>query len=143
MMIALLISMAAANEPIPATTPTARKEPTRYCREMINASSRLHSVKVCRTRAEWRRWEACHGSVTRYCTPKKYGPATLASLGRGTAFALGDDSRIVCRMVFATGSRIAKEQLCLPKREWERLWKESAEGTLKLQDRSTRGRGVQ
>lgn len=134
--------MAPSTEALP---PPARptKGETRYCRDMVNASSRTREIKVCRTRAEWRRWEACHASVTRYCTPKKKTPVSMAMLGRETAFPLNENSRIVCRMVYATGSRLAKEQICLPQREWERMWKESAEGTWKLQDQSTRARDLE
>lgn len=116
-----------------------KKEPTRICREMNNASSRLYAMKVCRTRAEWRRWEACHGSVTRYCTPKKKTPVEVASLGRETAFPLNDDSRILCRDLKETGTRIIVHQVCLPKREWDRMWTDTSEAVRKLQgDFSTR-----
>lgn len=110
-----------------------KKEPTRICREMNNASSRLYAMKVCRTRAEWRRWEACHGSVTRYCTPRKKTPANLASLGRETAFPLNEDSRILCRDLKETGTRIIVHQICLPKREWDRMWTDTSEAVRKLQ----------
>lgn len=134
-----LASLAAVtSDSLPNQPTTLKKEPTRYCRDMVNASSRLHSVKVCRTRAEWRRWEACHGSITRYCTPKKRDAVLAASLGRETAFPLNEDSRMICRIVAETGTRLSTARICLPRREWERMWKDSAEGTHSLQDRSTR-----
>ena len=129
----------ASSAPASAQPPESKKEPTRYCREMFKTSSRVYSVKVCKTRAEWRRWEACHGSATRYCTPNK--KATLAALGPKTAFPLNEDSRIICRTQAVTGTRLLEVQACLPKREWERMWKESAAATHKMmQDHSTRPR---
>ena len=132
------IALAAAAPPETDASSLAN-QPTRYCREMNNASSRLYAVKVCRTRAEWRRWEACHGSVTRYCTPRKKTPIDTASLGRETAFPLNDDSRLICRDLKETGTRIIVHEICLPKREWERMWTDTSEAVRKLQgDFSTR-----
>ena len=139
----VMVSLAAASAgaATPQTTQTAQldKQPTRFCREMFKSSSRVYSVKVCKTRAEWRRWEACHGSATRYCTPKKKAVLAGATLGNPTAFPLNEDSRIICRMVKVTGTRLLEQQACLPRREWERMWKESAAATQKMiQDHSTR-----
>jgi len=61
--------------------------------------------------------------------------------GRETAFPLNEDSRIICRKLSVTGTRLKSESVCLAKREWDRMWKESAEGTLELQDQSTRPNG--
>lgn len=130
-----------ADAPASAGAPPQRTQPTKYCREVNNASSRLYSVKVCRTRAEWRRWEACHGSVTRYCTPKKV-TATASSLGRQTAFPLNENSRIICRPLKVTGTRIVTQEVCLPKREWDRMWVETSEALRERQgDHSTLPRG--
>jgi hypothetical protein len=126
----------------PPVAPAA-KEPTKFCREMNNASSRLYSVKVCKTRAQWRRWENCHSSVTRYCTPASRKLAASA-LGRQTAFPLNENSRIICRWLSVTGTRIKQVETCLPKREWDRMWVENSEGLLKRQgEHSTLARGVQ
>lgn len=141
MLLQLMATMAfAASDGAPAQAATLKNEPTRYCREVNNASSRLYAVKVCRTRAEWRRWEACHGSVTRYCTPKRKDPLVeTASLGRETAFPLNDDSRIICRPLKVTGTRIVTQETCMPKREWDRMWTDTSEAVRKLQaDFSTR-----
>lgn len=135
----LASAVATSSATATATSSASEKQPTRYCREMFKTSSRIHSLKVCKTRAEWRRWEACHGSVTRYCTPKRKTLAA-ANVGRETAFPLNEDSRIVCRMLAVTGTRLLEVQACLPKREWERMWKESAAATHKMQDFSTRPR---
>ena len=140
-MLALVMSSIAVASSVSAqpATPTLKGEPTRICREMNNASSRLYATKVCRTRAEWRRWEACHGSVTRYCTPKKKTSVEVASLGRETAFPLNEDSRIICRPLKETGTRIVVHETCLPKREWDRMWTDTSEAVRKLQgDFSTR-----
>ncbi|QIK95114.1 hypothetical protein G7076_00185 [Sphingomonas sp. HDW15A] len=140
-MFAIMMSSIAVASSVSALPDTSgmKKEPTRYCREVNNASSRLYAVKVCRTRAEWRRWEACHGSVTRYCTPKKKAIVETASLGRETAYPLNDDSRIICRDLKETGTRIIIHETCLPKREWDRMWSDTSEAVRKLQgDFSTR-----
>jgi hypothetical protein len=140
-MLLLVMSSIAVASSVSAqpATPTLKGEPTRICREMNNASSRLYATKVCRTRAEWRRWEACHGSVTRYCTPKKKTSVEVASLGRETAFPLNEDSRIICRPLKETGTRIVVHETCLPKREWDRMWTDTSEAVRKLQgDFSTR-----
>ena len=135
-MSSLAVASSVTAQPVP---PDLKDEPTRICREMNNASSRLYAMKVCRTRAEWRRWEACHGSVTRYCAPKKKAVVETASLGRETAFPLNDDSRILCRDLKETGTRIIVHQICLPKREWDRMWTDTSEAVRKLQgDFSTR-----
>lgn len=104
----------------PAAVKAAAKAESKSCREMILSSSRLGMVKVCKTRAGWRRFEACHASVTRYCTPKRI----RAKLER-TAFQNLDDARIICRDTVATGSRLAKQRICLPKREWDRQFQEA------------------
>lgn len=114
----------------------------RICREMGNASSRLYAIKVCKTRAGWRRWEACHSSVTRYCTPQDKA-LSKASVGEKTPFALSEDNRIICRPMRETGTRIVIHDVCLPKREWERMWVESSEGLRDRQgDHSTLNRGA-
>lgn len=143
-MIAMVVASAIAAVSTPAADSSTKPadQPTRYCREMGNASSRLYSIKVCKTRAQWRRWEACHSSVTRYCTPRKRSLAA-ASLGRQTAYPLNENSRIVCRLVKQTGTRIVTHELCLPKREWERMWVETSEGLRERQgDHSTLPRSV-
>ena len=128
-LLASLLSVAA--EP-PKAAAAPLKQPTRFCREMFKSSSRVHSVKICKTSAEWRRWQACHASVTRYCTPRRRDPLAGATLGRETAFPLNEDSRIICRTVKVTGSRLEERQACLPKREWDRMFAETSEG---LRDR--------
>ena len=111
---------------------------TRYCREIGSAASRNQAIRICRTRAQWQRREACVGA-TRYCVPTKR--VASADLGRETAFPLNEDSRIICRRLSVTGTRLMSQKACLPQREWERMWKDSAEATLKLQDKSTRAEG--
>ena len=137
--ILLAAMMTPANPPIPTTNTTARSEETRICREMNDAYSRRDALKICRTRAEWRRWESCHGSVTRYCAPRK----RTASLGAQTAFPLNADSRIVCKFVTRTGSRLYVDKMCMPIREWQRLWDESSATTADIQDKSIKIPGEQ
>ena len=134
--------MVAASDPAPQQAASLKNEPTRYCRELGSASSRSEAIRICRTRAQWQRWEACNGA-TRYCPPKKRVAMTSGLPGRETAFPLNEDSRIVCRRLKVTGTRLSSQRTCLPQREWDRMWKDSAEATLKLQDQSTRVEGPQ
>lgn len=99
----------------------ASKPQSRSCREMLLSSSRLGKIKVCKTRAEWRRWESCHGSVTRYCTPKKKAASLLSSW---------NSERIVCKDIKETGSRLNVQRVCSSAREW-RLAEEEAQRTLR------------
>lgn len=137
-MLAMIMAsmMVAASDPAPVQATSLEGQPTRHCREMGGAASRSQAVLICRTRAQWRRAEACSGP-TRYC-PRK----TAAALtGPETAFPMNEDSRIVCRRLRVTGTRLTTQQVCLPQREWERMWKDSAAAMLKLQDHSTRPEG--
>ena len=138
---AMASMMVAASDSVPQPAASLKGEPTRYCREWGSAISRSEAIRICRTRAEWLRWDGCHGA-TRYCAPKKK-VATSGQAGRETAFPLNEDSRILCRNVKSTGTRLRSESVCLPMREWERMWKDSAEASLKLQDKSTRPQGPQ
>lgn len=135
MMIALLISMAAANDPLPPHAAVAAKEPTRYCRAAVSSKQR-HGYLICRTRADWARWEECN-RATRYCAPRSL-PAGVTIGKSNTAFPLNDSSKILCRPVRVTGTRLVTQEICLPKREWARLHTDTREGVLKLQEHSTR-----
>ena len=128
--------MVASSNPVAPEAASMRGLPNRYCREMGSAASRSQAIIICRTRAQWQRWELCVGA-TSYCNPKQ----RKAEMGRESAFAMNEDSRIVCRRLSITGSRLAAQKACLPQREWERMWKDSAEAMLKMQDRSTRPEG--
>ena len=129
MLIAALLVQAApaatANAAIaisPAVAPAAKmKTHSKSCREMLLSSSRLGTIKVCKTRAEWRRWETCHGSVTRYCTPKKKEAAFVSAW---------KSERIVCKDIRETGSRLSVQRVCSSAREW-RLAEEEAQKTLR------------
>jgi hypothetical protein len=130
----------AVDQPAPAEAESLAGAPTRYCREIGSAASRSQAVMICRTRAQWRRIESCN-SATRFCPSTK----RLASLGAGreTAFPLNENSRIACRYLRVTGSRLSTQKTCLPQREWERMWKDSAQTMRDLQDQSTRIDGPQ
>ena len=127
--------MVAANDPAPQQATLQKTEATRYCREMGSAASRSQAVMVCRTRTQWERRDACVGA-TRYCAPVVR--TASATLGRETAFPLNEDSRIICRRLRATGTRLTSQRTCLPQREWDRMWKDSAEATQRMQEQSTR-----
>lgn len=126
--------MVASSTPEPFVEAPKHTGPTLHCREIGSAASRSQAVVVCRTKAQWQRAETCQGA-TRYCAPKKKD----ASL-QETAFTMNEDSRVVCRTLKQTGSRLQSSRVCLPNREWERMWKDSAESTLRSQDKSTRVR---
>ena len=87
----------------------APAQESRTCREMLVSSSRLGAVKVCKTRAQWQRWERCH-SATRYCPPPRQQTVTVASLP-------GD--KLICKYLKTTGSRLEQEKICATKRQWE------------------------
>ncbi len=52
-----------------------------------------------------------------------------------TASTANDDSKVVCRTTKGTGSRLSSQRVCLPKREWQRMWDESRSTMGSLQDR--------
>ena len=113
--------MVAASDPAPRQATSLKNEPTRYCRELGSASSRSEAIRICRTRAQWLKWDGCHGA-TRYCPPKKRVALTSGLPGRETAFPLNEDSRIICRKLSVTGSRLKAISTCLPQREWQRMY---------------------
>ena len=103
------------------------------CRVMVAGVSRSADITICRTKAAWRELEACRGA-TRYCSPEQ----KAAINAKHTAFSLSEDSRIICRLLSATGSRLRAQQTCMPRREWQRMWDDSSSGVRELQDQSTR-----
>lgn len=127
-----MASMLIGVSQVPAETPIPAKiKENLQCRAIVVGVSRSGDVLVCRTRAEWRRYDSCRGSVTRYCAPKN-----RTKLGTATSFALSEDSRIICRNLKATGSRLATQRVCLPQREWQRMWDETSKAVAVLQDKS-------
>lgn len=116
-----------------APTPTdsmSRSGPdgmAKVCRDMLMSSSRLGAVKVCKTRAQWARWEKCH-SATRYCPPPRQQTVTVASLP-------GD--KLVCKYLMETGSRLGQQKVCATKRQWELTELEAQETMRDRQNRST------
>jgi hypothetical protein len=62
--------------------------------------------------------------------------ATAAAPATATqpAASLPDDSKIVCKTITPTGSRLGGERICLPKREWRRLHDTGQEATRDMQD---------
>ena len=51
-----------------------------------------------------------------------------------TPFKNKDDAKIICRTLVGTGSRLDTQRVCLPKREWTRMFTESSEGVAKRQN---------
>lgn len=101
--------------------PKGAKKTSKSCREMLLSSSRLGTIKVCKTRAEWRRWDDCHRSVTRYCTPEKKN-ARLYSEWK--------HDRQVCKDIKVTGTRLGQQRVCSTAREW-RLAEEEAQKAIR------------
>jgi hypothetical protein len=95
---------------------------TKYCRDMMNSSSRLGAFKVCKTRADWQRWDRCH-SPTRYCAPVK-------------AIVLKDNEDLVCKYLKVTGSRIAQEKICATRLQWDRMEQDTRDTILARQNQS-------
>lgn len=144
MSLAILLALAATTpETQPTVAPTSQpavvtvdgqpvprgaKKSTLSCREMLMSSSRLGTVKVCKTRAEWRRWDDCHRSVTRYCTPKKKEVQVTG---------MSPNEKLVCKYVAETGTRIGRQRLCATKREWELVALETQEAIRNRQSQSS------
>ena len=118
MSLAILLAMTAAVPNQPA------KVESKSCREMLMSSSRLGIIKVCKTRAEWRRWDSCHSSVTRYCTPKKTEVQVAG---------LNPADKLQCRYIHDTGSRIAQQRMCATKAQWEAAQKAAEQGISDVQ----------
>ena len=50
-----------------------------------------------------------------------------------TPFKNKNDAKIICRDLIGTGSRLNTQRVCLPKREWDRMYTENSEGVRKTQ----------
>ena len=115
----------AAIQPAVAVAPVEKVEP-KTCRDMLMSSSKLGAIKVCKTRAQWQRWERCH-SATRYCAPPREQTVTVASL---------PNDKLVCKYLKETGSRIDQQKICATKRQWELTELEAQELIRKRQSTS-------
>ena len=136
LLLAMIANAAISN---PSTEAASRKGmPTLYCRNMVVGASKSGDIAVCRTKAAWADWDSCRG-VTRYCSPAQ----KAAIRAKYTAFALNEDSRIVCRIVIGTGSRLSSRKVCMPQREWQRMWDDSREEARNYQDYFSKKLGSQ
>ena len=133
--IAIASLLVSANSSVPVQAGLMKDAPVRYCRALVAGISRSGDVKICRTKTEWARWDACRGA-TRYC-----GPTETAALGRNTPFPLTEDARIVCRDLRGTGSRLSTQRTCLPQREWQRMWDDGRETMGSLQNHQSKQPG--
>ena len=134
LLISALLVQAATT--MPADTNNIEAVPAKQaktCRDMLMSSSRLGAVKVCKTRAQWQRWELCH-SATRYCPPPKQATVTVASMP-------GD--KLVCKYVKETGSRLMQQKVCATKRQWELTELETQELIRSRQSTSTLTGGLE
>ena len=129
-MLTVLIAslLTAVNEPAPVVTASLDKDQKKYCRPLMIGIARSDDIYICRSKEAWTKADSCKGA-TRYCSP-----AEKASIGGYTAFPLSEGSRIVCRVLKATGSRLSAQRTCLPQREWQRMWDNSSETMGELQN---------
>ena len=136
--LASLLSLSSGSASSPTLVAPA-PGPNMQCRTVLTGISRSSDVRICRSKRAWADYDACNGA-TRYCSPAQ--KAAMAR-NRGETFAMNEDSRIVCRMVKGTGSRLSLSKVCLPQREWQRWWDEASAATFDFQDKSTRVEGQQ
>ena len=120
LLLAMIANAAIANVQTEAASRVG--QPTMYCRNMVVGASRSGDVAVCRTKASWAAFDSCQG-ITRYCTPEQ----KAAIRAKYTAFALNEDSRVVCRIIRGTGSHLSSTKVCMAQREWQRMWDDSRE----------------
>ena len=124
---AFLVHAAASTPPETAQPAAAPATPHRICRDMMVSSSRLGTVRVCKSKTAWERWQRCH-SATRYCDPPRKSTVTVVSLP-------GD--KLVCKFLKTTGSRIEQQKVCATKRQWDVAEQEVQETIRDRQNRST------
>lgn len=129
MLVLLAIIAQTAVVATPQEMASGKASPIRYCRNLVIGASRSGDVTICRTKQGWADWDSCRGA-TRYCSPAQ----KKAMRAKYTAFPMNEDSRIVCRVLAATGSRLSSAKVCLPQREWQRMWDDGRETTASLQD---------
>ena len=125
--ISLATMLLAMNGEAPAPMIAKPDEAAMSCRDMAMSSSRLDRVKVCKSIAEWRRWDLCHTSVPRDCTPKK---KTVRVAG------LEPSAKLICKTFRETASRIGQRRFCATKREWELVELESQDSIRNKQSQS-------
>ena len=123
-LVAMLVSMPAD---APATMVATPVSAAMSCRDMSVSNSRLDRVKVCKSPAEWRRWDLCHTSVPSDCSPKK---KTVRVSG------LSPSDKLICKTFRETASRIGQRRFCATKREWELVALESQESIRGKQSQS-------
>ena len=105
-------------------------QPTRYCR---NWSAPLPQPGDHDLRERRNGIGRDVPRVTRYA--HRASACSLSGLPTGlTPFPLNEDSRILCKVMKMTGSRLRSTNLCLPKREWDRMHDNSREEVSDLQD---------
>ena len=123
-----MIAQAAISGTMPEAA-SRKGQPTLYCRNLVVGVSRSSDVSVCKSKAAWADWDSCQG-VTRYCSPAQ----KAAMRAKYSAFPLNEDSRVVCRVMRGTGSRLGAAKVCMPQREWQRMWDNGQEAARNMQD---------
>lgn len=134
-MFTLLLALITIAPAVPGPQPvgSTKNMPALICREMGSAGSRSEAIVICRTKAEWQIRDACSGS-TRYCSPEEKRMMAAGLPGRATAFPASEDSRIVCRKLSITGSRLRSTMTCMANREWRRLYDDTQVEMKELQN---------
>ena len=125
-LLSILVLQAAASAPAETKAVTTPALPHTICREMLVSSSRLGTIRVCKTKAAWQRWERCH-RATRYCAPPRQQTVTVASL---------PDDKLICKFLKETGSRLHQQKVCATKRQWELAELETQEAVRDRQNQS-------
>lgn len=125
--------LVAPSDPSPQQIASSKDRPAIICREMGSFSSRSEAIVVCRTKAEWQVRDACQGA-TRYCSSEAKMAMVDGLPGRETAFPASEDSRIVCRKLTITGSRLRSTSTCMANREWRRMYDDTQTEMKELQN---------
>lgn len=125
--ITLAAMLAAMSGDGPMAADASSDSATMSCRNMSMSNSRLDRVKVCKSTEEWRRWDLCHTSVPRECSPKK---KTVRVAG------LLPSEKLICKTFRETASRIGQRRFCATKREWELVELESQDAIRGRQQQS-------
>ena len=127
LLLAMIANAAISN--IQTEAASRKGMPTLYCRNMVVGASKSGDIAVCKTKAAWADWDSCQG-ITRYCSPEQ----KAAIRAKYTAFALNEDSRVVCRIIKGTGSHLSSTKVCMSQREWQRMWDDGREQARNYQD---------
>lgn len=116
-LVVLLLQIAGATPATaqPQAMPSGGSQPalssakeTKSCREMLLSSSRLGTQTICKTKAEWRRFDGC-SRATRYCAPRKFLSVSAAG---------SENEKLKCKYFKRTPGRMALQRYCGTSGQW-------------------------